>query len=326
MLTVDLAAASVLKRALPDGVISWYALHAPDQFGRIHASVNPSELPFNWRSLVEHFDEVCEHDVILLWGDFLQARHYFVQDAVERLVEGSNQGLSADKALDVLYRCLLFKDTAPAVLNKVFVFGSSILFNRQTDYASDRYGDYLVRLFRNCGGVWAREPISAAKIQHLRQDYASTALGTDSAFLLRNEDIAPLSTTSWLDNPPLEDRIGLFFGARTRPSRALFELLRALTQRLGLQLEWLPWLPLHEWMRSARIDPWRKPVLAAALAYGRRKIDRLMTRGAHYSAGDLLAAVGRYRCIVTDTYHLCVNAWRAGTPVIKRILIRSSGS
>ena len=316
MLTVDLAAAGVLRRAVPHGVISWYALHPPDQFGEIHSSVNPSELPFNWLSLVEHFDDVCGHDVILLWGDFLQARHYLVQDAVDRLVQGSNNSLSAERALDVLYRCLLFADATPAVLNKVIVFGSSILFNRQTDYSRDRYGDYLARLFWNCGALWAREPVSAAKMQHLRQDYASTSLGTDSAFLLRDEDLASLSTTSWIDDPPFEDRVGLFFGTRTRPPRALLGFLRDVTRQLDLQLEWLPWFPVHEWMRSAPASSWRNPVLAAALAYGRRKIVRLMTRGTHYSAGDLLAAVGRYRFIVTDTYHLCVNAWRAGTPAI----------
>ena len=102
MLTVDLAAAGVLKRAVPHAVISWYALHPPDQFGEIHSSVNPSELPFNWLRLVEHFDDVCGHDVILLWGDFLQARHHFVQDAAERLVQGSNNSLSAEGALDTL--------------------------------------------------------------------------------------------------------------------------------------------------------------------------------------------------------------------------------
>ena len=316
MLTVDLAAAGVLKRAVPNSVVSWYTLHPPDQFGDIHSYVNPSELPFNWLPLTEHFDEVCDHDVILLWGDFLQARHYFVQDAVDRLVQGSHNSMSAEQALEVLYRCLLFSDATPNVLNKIIVFGSSILFNRQTDYSLDRYGEYLFRLFRNCAGIWAREPVSAAKIQHVRQDYISTSLGTDSAFLLRDEDFAHLSTTSWINDPPFEDRIGLFFGTRTRPPRALVGFLRDVTRQLDLHVEWLPWFPVHEWLRTVPSNPWLNPVLAALVLYSRRKIDRLMSRGTSYSAGDLLAAIGRYRFIVTDTYHLCVNAWRVGTPAI----------
>jgi hypothetical protein len=316
MLTVDLAAAGVLKRAVPSSVVSWYTLHPPDQFGAIHPYLNPSELPFAWLRLVDHFDDVCDHDVILLWGDFLQARHYFVEDAIERLVRGSNTNLSAEQALQILYRCLLFSDATPNVLSKVIIFGSTILFNRQTDYSLDRYGEYLTRLFRECGGVWAREPVSATKIQHLRQDYVSTPLGTDSAFLLRDEDIAPLSTTSWIDRHPFADRIGLFFGVRTRPPRALVRFMKQVARRLGLHLEWLPWFPVHEWLRAVPRYMRFNPVIAAYLRSSRRKIDRLMSRGTNYSAGDILAAIGRYRFIVTDTYHLCVNSWRVGTPAI----------
>jgi hypothetical protein len=316
MVTVDLAAASVLKRIAPSATPSWYTLHLPNQFGPVHPYLNPRELPFAWQPLVEHFDEVCGHDVVLLWGDFLQARHYFVEDAAARLVLGSGRRMSATQALDTLYRCLLFRDAAPEVLSKIFIYGSSILFNRQTDYSADRYGEYVSRLLRHCGGVWARDPISAAKIQHLRQDYTSMFLGTDAAFLLRDDDLASLSTTSWIGAAPFSDRVGLFVGARTRAPRTLLRFVQQVAQRLELHLEWLPWFPVHEWLRAGNLRRWSNPVMATSVANRRRKIDRLMTRGIGYSAGDLLAAIGQYRFIVTDTYHLCVNAWRAGRPAI----------
>src|SRR6187397_1581172 len=102
MLTVDLAAAGVLKRAVPTSVLSWYTLHPPDQLGDIHPYVNSAELPFKWLPLIEHFDAVCDHDAILLWGDFLQARHYFVEDALPRLALSLNGQMSAERAVDVL--------------------------------------------------------------------------------------------------------------------------------------------------------------------------------------------------------------------------------
>ena len=34
------------------------------------------------------------------------------------------------------------------------------------------------------------------------------------------------------------------------------------------------------------------------------------------SLGDILSAVSRYGLVVTDTYHLAINAWRAGTPAV----------
>jgi hypothetical protein len=219
MLTVDLAAAGVLKRVAPDADVSWYTLHLPDQLAAIHPSVNPRDLPFRWRSLIDHFDDVCRHDAILLWGDFLQARHYFVQDAVDRLVLGSKQRLSPAQALETLYRCMLFSESSLPVLRKVIIFGSTVLFNRQSDYAADRYGEHFFRLVRNCGAVWTREPLSAAKIQHVRQDHRAPALGIDPALLLRDEDLASLATTGWSDAPPFDDRVGLFFGALGRRSR-----------------------------------------------------------------------------------------------------------
>jgi polysaccharide pyruvyl transferase len=315
MLTVDLAAAGVLTRIDPSCALSWYTLHPPDEVESGHRYVNPSELPFDWLPLIEHFDEVCNHDAILLWGDFLQARHYFAEDAHARQTHRSRSPLPVERTLESLYRCLLFSDAPLSVLNKVIVFGSSILFNRQADYSADRYGEHLVRLLRNCRGVWAREPVSAAKIQHLTQDYTSMPLGTDSAFLLREEDITRLSTTSWL-TLPFADHIGFFFGARTRPPWALFQFLRQLTRQLGLQLEWLPWFPVHDWLQAVPRSWWRHPARTAYILNSQRKIDQLMRRGPNYSAGDLLAAIKRYRFIVTDTYHLCVNAWRVGTPAI----------
>jgi hypothetical protein len=316
MLTVDLAAAGVLKRAAPDAHVSWYTLHPPDRLGAIHPSVNPRELPFTWRPLVEHFDDVCRHDAILLWGDFLQTRHYFVQDAVERLVLESGHTMSAPQALDVLYRCMLFSESPLQVLRKIIIFGSTVLFNRQSDYSADLYGEHFFRLVRNCGGVWTREPISAAKIQHVRRDYRAPALGIDPALLLRDEDLAALSTTSWSESPPFDDRVALFFGARTRPPLALLAFVRRVTSRLGLRLEWLPWFPIHEWLRNVPRELRLNPAIALALMLNRRRIDQLMERGTAYSVGDLLAAVRRYRFIVTDTYHLCVNSWRVGTPAI----------
>jgi hypothetical protein len=316
MLTVDLAAAGVLKRAAPNSVLSWYTLHPPDQFCDIHPYLDPSALPFNWLPLLEHFDDVCSHDLIVLWGDFLQARHYYVQDAADRVVQGSHTSMSAEQALEVLYRCLLFSDATLKVLSKIIVFGSTILFNRQTDYSRDRYGEHVFRLFRNCGGAWARDPLSAVRMQHMRQDYSTAALGTDAAFLLRDEDLVCLPTTSWIHDPPFADRIGLFLGVRTRPPGGLVRFLRNLARQLRLQLEWLPWFPVHEWLRAVPRRMWLNPVIAAYVLKSRRRIDSLLGRGTTYSAGDIFAAIGKYRFIVTDTYHLCVNAWRVGTPAI----------
>lgn len=45
------------------------------------------------------------------------------------------------------------------------------------------------------------------------------------------------------------------------------------------------------------------------------QIEDLLPRGDFYTQGDLLNGLRKYAFVITDTYHLCINSWIAGTPV-----------
>ena len=43
---------------------------------------------------------------------------------------------------------------------------------------------------------------------------------------------------------------------------------------------------------------------------------QLRSRAGPYTLGDLYTALSRCRFVITDAYHLCVNAWRQGIPAV----------
>jgi hypothetical protein len=88
--------------------------------------------------------------------------------------------------------------------------------------------------------------------------------------------------------------IGVFLGARTPIPEWLPGFCQGLSDRLGAPLEWLPWFD--------------RDVPAA--------VGHIAARPGSPTVGDLVGVLPRYRLVVTDTYHLAVNAWGAGTPAV----------
>ena len=183
------------------------------------------------------------------------------------------------------------------MLKRTLSYGSTILFNSQSDYADSGYGPAFLRFIGGCRAVWMREPLSAAKVGHVRQNAAEIHLDTDAAFLL-GSDALPLPTSDWSEEID-DSRVGVFIGSRTKIPRGFVGFCRDLAGRFGARPEWFPWFKPR-----GRVD--------------RQRItrQRLSWRDRPYTTGDLLAAVARYRFVITDTYHVCVNAWRLGTPAV----------
>jgi hypothetical protein len=300
MITVDLAFDAFRKRLGRETDVSWFTLHPPDAAG-LRSYVRPEELPFRYLPLGESLDRVFDHDAIVFWGDFLQTRHYLREDGADRLLR---LGYARDRAEAgrILHRCLLLQGAPARILERTFLFGGTILHNSQSDYSDTEYAEPFLRLVRSCRGAWMREPLSASKITHLRQDHPTNHLGMDAAFLLGTSDLAGLATTEWSAAIPHDRSVGVFIGSRTRMPRDFVSFCRALATRFDAAIEWLPWLvDRRPRRRSLRLQ------IARA---------RLAKRALPYTLGDLLTALRKYRFVITDTYHMCVNAWRAGTPAI----------
>jgi len=295
MLTVDLAFESVRRRMGPGIDASWYTLHTPETV-ELREGARDTGFPFRFRSLIEHVDEVRDHDAVVFWGDFLHARHYLAQDATNRLLDfGFAEDRAAARA--ILNRTLLLADQPDELLARTLSYGGTILHNTQSDYSGPddkEFGPLFSRLVTRSHRMWMRDPISAARIARLRGDRTTEPWGSDAALLNRPDDIARLPATRWSREVPQGGAIGVFLGARTAIPDWLPAFCQDVSDRFGAPLEWLPWFD-------------RDTPAAAA---------HIPTRPGDPSVGDLLHVLPRYRLVITDTYHLAVNAWGAGTPVV----------
>ncbi|OYY94869.1 MAG: hypothetical protein B7Y41_04745 [Hydrogenophilales bacterium 28-61-23] len=323
MTTVELAAKSFIGRALPGANLSFYSIVPPNpqtqkkwmmmDLGYPHPSSSGVEKIFDHLPIFSNQEQLFSSDLILYWGDFLQARHYIDQECVGRVSE--IHGIDKDKSADFCYRSLLQWKMPAEIKQKSIVFGSSLLYNTTRDYLSGDYKNAISDLLRHSQAALMRDPISATRINQLTGNYQASHLGIDPAFFLRKEDISQLPATSWSSELKQSDTIGLFFGARTSPPKGLLNFCRGLAEDLSAKLEWLPWFPVHEILRT-KARPKLKNIFSSSNELQLQQIEGLMPRGDQYTQADLLVAASKYKLIITDTYHLCINSWNAGTPAI----------
>ncbi|CAK7287764.1 polysaccharide pyruvyl transferase family protein [Streptomyces misionensis] len=292
MLTVDLAF-ETMRRRMGGGIeADWYTLHAPETVA-LRPGARGTAFPFRFRSLIDEVDGLREHDAVVFWGDFLHARHYLAQDATNRLLDF---GFAADRAAAraLLNRTLLLADQPDELLSRTVSYGGTILHNTQSDYDDKEYGPLFTRLMTRSRRVWVRDPLSAAKLAQLRGDRATDHFGSDAALLNRPGDLGHLPVTPWSRDLPEGGAIGVFLGARTKIPDWLPGFCQGLAERFDAPLEWVPWF-------DRDVPP---------------QAEHIARRPGDPTVGDLIGVLPRYRLVITDTYHLAVNAWGAGTPVV----------
>ena len=288
MVTVDLAFESIRKRLDPDLGVEWFTLHLPS-VSRIRPYVRESDLPFRFQRLE---DPGPARDLRVIWGDFLQTRHYIEQDATIKLLRRSRV-TDRGQARDLLHRLLLLRDEPREMLQRTVLYGGTILHNTQSDYLDSEYHRAFSRLVVECHSIWLRDPISLPKPD-------TSARPADRPSSVRMPPcywIQPRSPGS---------------SAPDGPTKSMPEQSPASSSASGPRRR-----------RGCR-DSARRSLPARTFgssgSRGRRRNHRIScgsTCGpAPAMLGDLLAALPRYRFIITDTYHLCVNAWRVGTPAV----------
>ena len=286
MFTVDHAAFQFFREHFPDCETSFYAL------GDIGRHPFRSVLPFALQALPQCFPAVLGADAIVYWGDFLHARNYWPAIA-RRLVDA---GLSENErsAYDIVYRMFMLEGAAPETLAKAILFGGTILTNTPNDLADARYAGALATLCAGAHAVLFRDHVSTAQVSG-----HGVGQGCDAALLPLGRQNAEELRTEELRTKELIDSMGVFFGrARTRETFHYHRLARNLARRLNAKARWISWLrisPRAQWL--ARVFGHRNTALAP-------------------SPQDALAQLERTRFVVTDTYHLALNAWRRGIPAV----------
>lgn len=280
MITVDLAAHAILERHVKDVDYTFYT------YGDLEALKTENlGMPIKYRHVIDDKEEFLNSDAFLFWGDFIHARSYQIDLQFRK---------SPQKDIDDLLSLSFLRDVEENKLKNAVIYGGTIITNEAEDEADEIYGTMFERLFENCGSVLFRDALSAAKVSRTRDGEAT--LGCDCALLLQDEDLDKIDGTQL---QPTEKRKGIGFFLGRSPSKIQSCLFaRYLSKKMGKDVRWLNWLPVSKKMQ-----------LVAKL-FGFKVFDKPP------APGDILTELSSYEFIISDTYHLCINAWRLGIPAI----------
>lgn len=236
-------------------------------------------------------EEFADADLLLYWGDFHHMSTY-QRSTVDVLTRELAAPLTVHDAAEQARRVLLQEGAGADVRARTLSYGTTLMMNSPDDYGP-AYQHLLQEFVRGARRVWFRDPYSASVGALLRQDDASCH-GVDAAVLA---GILPAT--------PGTGTMEVFLGrSRLLPEEvALFG--RALARATGTRPRWLPW------GKEPAFTP-----LGSRPRFRRAWRDAAPGADQEIPLGELLDRVQDASLVLTDTYHLAVNAWRLGTPAI----------
>jgi hypothetical protein len=275
------------------GRLRFYRLYAA-----AHAGGGGEETGIPYAILPATPDFFHAQGLVLYWGDFLHMRQYH-ETVARRLVREAACGDLAAAARRVR-QVFLQAEEDPGTLARSLTFGGTLLFNTLWDEADPTYGAALERFLRSCRGAWFRDVYSAFKACLMRGSAEPGCLGVDCANLVDADRAYPAAA-----RPAREDRIGIFLGRSQANIEEMVGFGSELAAALGCRASWMSWGDRHAF-----------PALPAILERPAvRNLDGFTEEPARSSA-DSIPELFRYRALVTDTYHICVNAWNLGVPTV----------
>jgi hypothetical protein len=290
MFSVDLAFHFLMQRHNVAAEINYFVLAYPSD-----QSFLP-QLPFQYKLAQENLSEIYNSDAIVLWGDFLLSQHYHA-DLNKRLVK-KKYAASYENAQRIINECLLFSSAPQGVHEKCFVFGCSQLLDSNNALADKVYLQLSNDLIGRAKGVWMRDIFSSLKMARIRNESINKCHGIDASLLL-----AISSEMPDIDVPSLSEHssVGVFF-KRTKVNPAVsLGFANELCRELGYDAEWISWFhPAEKQYRRGF----------------KKHFPLLSSSGNELGILPLLSSLKKYQFVITDTYHLCLNAWNSGTPAI----------
>lgn len=321
MTSVDLAFNALAGQLAADRVVYWRLYDQSEWLEPVGGSspVGPGAFKddrsgLTYQNVRGRLDEFLDADAVVYWGDFMHMQFY-LSAHVDILTKKMRAFSDRSTAWDSVYRHLLLRGQPDEVLDRVVSFGTTMSFNTPADYAGE-YGTELNSFLSRVHRIWCRDSYSALIAQVARPTQVASCKGTDAAFLLGERDRRERS-----------EQVGVFFGRSALPPEPLARLGRAVSSRLDLKPFWLPWghepafWPMQQRKRFRAAWPGLEHLSSQASFGMRAATYRDVSRGRRIPAvqasfEELADQIARSRLIITDTYHLAINAWRLGTPAI----------
>lgn len=291
--SVDLAFMRLAKKYNFFDRVTFYRLYPAIERGNISEKDEPV-----YSIIPSDPDFFQSQKAIIYWGDFLHMRQY--HEAVARKMLNDGIHATMEDAQRRVQEILLLSNQNTDVMGNALTFGSTLLFNTMRDELHPTYGPVLERFLRNCRAAWFRDIYSALKVCHIRGTYHPNCLGVDCANLL---DPDAISARSPGYKP--ENTVGIFLGRTTGNAKSLIRFALNFARKAGFKPAWLPWGDKNSF----------PGLMESAKSRDIRALDHFADQPFH-SSTDALRNLLNYHLIITDTYHVCVNAWNLGIPAI----------
>lgn len=266
-----------------------------------------------YRLARHHLEEFLDAEAVVFWGDFHHMAVYLDQtaDVLHRRMKGT----ARHEANEVAARYLLLQNQSQDVLARTITFGTTLGFNSAADYAS-WYGDAFNAFVGRAHGAWFRDGYSSRIAELTRAPRQDSCLGSDAAFLVDGPKQSPTA-----------DGLGVFIGRSNVTPEAVSRLGRQIAGEIGGVPRWIPWgtspamWPM--WGRKRLRVAWPELETGTLTLSHRNRLNHLreVALGPPLAseivpAIELLERIAECRVILTDTYHLAVNAWNIGTPAV----------
>lgn len=321
MISAEFGALSLLKE-FPKARLSWITF--PSKPGSVdNAFTKYVKKQVDFKTLPEAVIDLEEYDAIFYWGDFLNS-WTFVRVSAPRQVKAAGLDMNPDTMADMLFKCLLLEGMPDKVMNRVILFGGTILSNQLIDYKDQRYEAAFTRLIKKAHRVMMRDAISAARVKALRGSDDSCQ-GVDPAMLFEDRHTDKSSSS--------EKRIGVYVGSRTLVPPGFSSALDQMEKQFGYQVVWIPWMQKRKRIPKSVISRMRGFLKMGLIGTTRRKKEVIHSRQMQsakrvaslcekyffvetHDIFDLLKLVSGCKAVITDTYHLNLNSWRMGVPAI----------
>lgn len=225
------------------------------------------------------------------WGDFHHLATY-QRSTVDVLTHELAAPLAARDAAALARRVLLQEGAGADVRARTLSYGTTLQLNSPDDYGRP-YQNLLEQFVRGARRVWFRDPYSASVAALLRHDDRSCH-GTDAAVLAGV--LPPTQGTGTLE---------VFLGRSDLATQEVALFGRTLARETATRPRWL------DWGREPAFRP-----LGVQPRFRRAWRDAAARPDQEIPLTELLDRVRDASLVLTDTYHLAVNAWRSGTPAV----------
>lgn len=250
--------------------------------------------PFTYKLSDQNINVINDSDIIIFWGDFIHSKTYLENELYLRAKE-QHASKNKEFLMDLIYKNIFFENINYS--NKtIIVFGGNLLDFRAHYYDDERYISCLKTLYETSSLILMRDPISAMTVNNLLNDYQQNFCGVDSAFLSAPNHTRRLYKYKVSKNTD-SSKVGIFFG-RSWYYDEVLSFSCKICRRLGTTGVWVPWFHAKPWPLTEK--------------YG----DHIDVTAPDADYSGTLDQLAECSLVITDTYHLCINAWSAGIPAI----------